>query len=284
MGMLQMRFSCSVREQKIMQGPTTTILVSPPFDSTEKKPWEANTEGASSWSRPPSIQASEITNSSHLSLFPTLPDISVAGIIDGSDFPTKRKNSSLALPLCFPLPLWLISNGFLTIWLVFKVQRRGRASPPPFFSIMYLYADILEGLSIVRPSPHVVWLLSWGLVCWMGSLAGPLLDVVLSSIYSVPGTPYGLVYFLLFITTMMFFSGAKGMLSGPAVFWWCEHYVGMLSPHCSFFYAINLCLARIVSLLLLHAAFYLLAFASLVATICRLFDAPLHVAAGYPTP
>nr|XP_034910601.1 uncharacterized protein LOC118045955 [Populus alba] len=37
-----------------------------------------------SWSRSPSLQASEITNSSHLSLFPTLPDISVVGIMDGS--------------------------------------------------------------------------------------------------------------------------------------------------------------------------------------------------------
>ncbi|KAG6735727.1 hypothetical protein POTOM_061611 [Populus tomentosa] len=120
----------------------------------------------------------------------------------------------------FALGLW--RDLFLgTVALIFGLhlgfsadaRRRDRASPPPL---------ILEGLSFVRPSPPVVWLL-WILgpvVCWMGSLAGPLLAVVLSCLVPLMAWVSGVVVSEVAI--------AKGTLSGPAVFWWCELYIGML--------------------------------------------------------
>nr|TKR65817.1 hypothetical protein D5086_0000317640 [Populus alba] len=147
-----------------------------------------------SWSRSPSLQASEITNSSHLSLFPTLPDISVVGIMDGSTVSCEEEEfipgaasmlssasmvdikwvfdhlagvqgpgTSKSLVLGFWRDLFLgtvafIFESHLRDFLLMQGDGIGHHLPL-FFSILFLQTDILEGLSFVRPSPHVVWLL-----------------------------------------------------------------------------------------------------------------------------
>lgn len=157
-----------------------------------------------SWSRSPSLQASKITNSSHLSLFPTLPDISVVGIMDGSSVSCEEEEfipgaasmlssasmvdikwvfdhlagvqgpgTSKSLVLGFWRDLFLgtvafIFESHLRDFLLMQGDGIGHHLPL-FFSILFLQTDILEGLSFVRPSPHVVWLL-WilgSVVCWM---------------------------------------------------------------------------------------------------------------------
>ncbi|KAL3570885.1 hypothetical protein D5086_028134 [Populus alba] len=151
-----------------------------------------------SWSRSPSLQASEITNSSHLSLFPTLPDISVVGIMDGSTVSCEEEEfipgaasmlssasmvdikwvfdhlagvqgpgTSKSLVLGFWRDLFLgtvafIFESHLRDFLLMQGDGIGHHLPL-FFSILFLQTDILEGLSFLSAG------------C---SLSGPLLAVV----------------------------------------------------------------------------------------------------------
>ncbi|KAG6755039.1 hypothetical protein POTOM_040853 [Populus tomentosa] len=194
----------------------------------------------------------ETSDSSYLSISPTPRNNSGAGILSQSSLGNESLDGSSAVS--FEGEEFIYGIAFMNSsastdainWvldLLTGVQGPGTYKPSAlglwselFISTVALICGLHLGVFLMVQGDgvghHLPLLLivygSWMLVApfctleQMGSLAGSLLDAVLSSFCSVSGSPY--VDWVAGVDDSL-----RDMLSGPAVFWWCEHCVGMLT-------------------------------------------------------